>query len=62
MSGRPHPLTNRDFESTLADRIADAQLAATAATDGGAQIAFMNPGGVRDDLVSARSPGRAGEI
>ena len=43
---------NRDTESTLANRIADAQLAATAAAgDGGAQIAFMNPGGVRADLT-----------
>jgi 5'-nucleotidase len=43
---------NRDTESTLANRIADAQLAATAAAaDGGAQIAFMNPGGIRADLT-----------
>ena len=43
---------NRDTESTLANRIADAQLAATtAAADGGAKIAFMNPGGVRADLT-----------
>ncbi len=38
-------------ESTLGDVIADSQLAATApATVGGAQIAFMNPGGIRADL------------
>ncbi len=38
-------------ESTLGDVIADAQLAATApAGVGGAQIAFMNPGGIRADL------------
>ena len=43
---------NRDTESTLANRIADAQLAATTdPDDGGAQIAFMNPGGVRADLL-----------
>jgi 2',3'-cyclic-nucleotide 2'-phosphodiesterase (5'-nucleotidase family) len=43
---------NRDTESTLANLIADAQLAATTAPgDGGAQIAFMNPGGVRADLT-----------
>jgi len=42
---------NRDTEGPLANLIADAQLAATAAPGtGGAQIAFMNPGGVRVDL------------
>lgn len=52
--------TTRDAESALADLIADAQLAATAgAGDGGAVMAFMNPGGVRADLTSAPSP--AGE-
>jgi len=41
-------------ESVMGNLIADAQLAATAPTDkGGAQIAFMNPGGVRADLVPA---------
>jgi 5'-nucleotidase len=39
-------------ESTLGDVIADAQLAATApANQGSAVVAFMNPGGVRDDLL-----------
>ena len=38
-------------ESTLGDVIADAQLAATQPADlGGAQVAFMNPGGIRADL------------
>jgi 5'-nucleotidase len=38
-------------ESALGDIIADAQLAATAAsTDGGAVIAFTNPGGIRTDI------------
>ncbi|MEF2162574.1 5'-nucleotidase C-terminal domain-containing protein, partial [Pseudomonas aeruginosa] len=42
---------NRDTEGPLANVIADAQLAATRdAGNGGAQIAFMNPGGVRADL------------
>jgi 5'-nucleotidase len=42
----------RGTEGPLANLIADAQLAATAApADGGAQIAFMNPGGVRADLI-----------
>ncbi len=39
-------------ESTLGDVIADAQLAATAPANlGGAVVAFMNPGGIRDDLL-----------
>ncbi|MEN3292828.1 MAG: 5-nucleotidase [Burkholderiales bacterium] len=38
-------------ESALGNLIADAQLAATSAAErGGAQIALMNPGGVRSDL------------
>jgi 5'-nucleotidase len=38
-------------ETTLGDVIADAQLAATSAPDkGAAQVALMNPGGVRADL------------
>jgi 5'-nucleotidase len=38
-------------ESTLGDVIADAQLAATQPANlGGAQVAFMNPGGIRADL------------
>ena len=41
-------------ESTLGDVIADSQLAATApAAVGSAQIAFMNPGGIRADLRAA---------
>ena len=38
--------------SALGDVIADAQLAATAsAATGNAVVAFMNPGGIRDDLI-----------
>ena len=38
-------------ESTLGDVIADAQLAATKPANlGGAQLAFMNPGGIRADM------------
>lgn len=45
-------------ESALGDVIADVQLAATAPADkGGAVIAFMNPGGIRADLVYAASAG-----
>lgn len=43
-------------ESVLGNLVADAQLAATRAS--GAQIAFMNPGGLRADLV----PGADGSI
>ncbi len=49
----------RDTESSLADLIADAQLARTAAN--GAQIALMNPGGVRADLTYAASVGGGGD-
>ena len=53
-------------ESTLGDVIADSQLAATApASVGSAQIAFMNPGGIRADLkVSDISSGgeAAGQV
>jgi 5'-nucleotidase len=41
-------------ESVLGDVIADAQLAATRAEkDGGAVVAFTNPGGIRTDVVKA---------
>ncbi|MGH3658835.1 MAG: bifunctional metallophosphatase/5'-nucleotidase, partial [Micromonosporaceae bacterium] len=45
---------DRGKESSLSNLIADAQKAST-----GAQVAFMNPGGVRADLLVANSP--AGE-
>ncbi len=48
---------NRGAESSLSNLIADAQLASTAGA--GAKIAFMNPGGVRSDLLVNKSP--AGE-
>jgi len=45
-------------ETVLGDLIADAQLAATRAPEnGGAVIAFMNPGGVRAELVPAADGG-----
>ncbi len=37
-------------ETALGDVIADAQLAATRREDGGAEIAFTNPGGIRTEL------------
>lgn len=53
---------SRDTESSLGDLIADAQLEATkSAADGGAQVAFMNPGGVRADLTYAGSPAGEGD-
>lgn len=46
----------RDGESSLGNLIADGQLAATASADTGeAVVAFMNPGGVRTDLLYASS-------
>ncbi len=52
----------RNTESSLADLIADAQLAATTApADGGSVMAFMNPGGVRADLTYASSPAGEGD-
>ncbi len=49
---------NTAGESALGDVIADAQLEATAPTDfGGAVTAFMNPGGIRADLVYNNSTG-----
>jgi 5'-nucleotidase len=48
-------------ESALGDVIADAQLAATAPpVAGGAVVAFMNPGGIRADLLAAAT-GNEGE-
>ncbi|MCE2830075.1 MAG: bifunctional metallophosphatase/5'-nucleotidase [Sphingomonadales bacterium] len=49
----------KNGESLLGNLIADAQLAATAVPEnGGAQIAFMNPGGLRADVV----PGADGKV
>jgi 5'-nucleotidase len=49
---------NNAGESPLGDIIADAQLAATSATtNGGAVMAFTNPGGVRTD-IARREDGR----
>ncbi|MFG3440950.1 bifunctional metallophosphatase/5'-nucleotidase [Nonomuraea sp. NPDC047897] len=47
-------------ETPLGDLIADAQLAATR-TGGNAQIALMNPGGVRAPLTHAGSPAGEGD-
>ena len=56
---------NRNTEGPLANLIADAQLAATTAPgNGGAQIAFMNPGGVRANLTYGQISGgeQPGEV
>ncbi|MBL8289875.1 MAG: bifunctional metallophosphatase/5'-nucleotidase [Rubrivivax sp.] len=48
-------------ESALGQVIADAQLAATA-REFGAQVALMNPGGIRADLGTASSAAGGGEL
>jgi 5'-nucleotidase len=57
----PPPSTSDDraSESSLSNLIADAQLASTA--ENGAQIAFMNAGGVRADLRYASSASGEGD-
>ncbi len=50
---------NRGVESNLGNLIADAQLWATSSN--GAQIAFMNPGGVRANLTYLSSPAGEGD-
>jgi 5'-nucleotidase len=52
--GNP-PGTDRGVESAAGNLVADAQLWATSFN--GAQVAFMNPGGVRSDLTYADSAG-----
>lgn len=53
LAEEPRPGERRSCESPAGELIADAQLAAThAPADGGAEIALMNPGGVRTDLFS----------
>lgn len=52
----------RDAESSLGNLIADAQQSETAAAGaGGAQVALMNPGGVRGDITFAGSPAGEGD-
>lgn len=50
---------NRGAESTLGNLVADAHLAA--ASDRGAQVAFMNPGGLRADLRLEADPATPGD-
>jgi 5'-nucleotidase len=53
------PLPNEAGESALGALIADAQLAAT--RDAGAEIALMNPGGIRAGLAYASGPAGEGD-
>ncbi len=54
---------DRGSESLLGNFIADVQLSATDGPDeGGAQIAFMNPGGLRSDLLRATGTEAVGDI
>lgn len=54
LTGTATRTSSASRESSMGNLIADAQLAATApAAKGAAQIAFMNPGGVRADLAPA---------
>ena len=46
---------NRGGESTLGNFVADVQLWAAQRTNPAAQIAFMNPGGLREDMTYAAS-------
>lgn len=50
-SGQPNE--NRGGESTLGNFVADAQLWSAQRADAATQIAFMNPGGLRTDMVYA---------
>ena len=48
---------NRGGESTLGNLVAEVQRWATPDTVGGAQIAFMNPGGLRQDMLGGGHAG-----
>ena len=50
---------NRGIETPMGDAVADAILWGTEGDKGGAQIAFMNVGGVREDLPMAPKYGEA---
>jgi 5'-nucleotidase len=53
LGDEPRPGERRACESPAGELIADAQLAAThSAPEGSAEVAFMNPGGVRADFFS----------
>ncbi len=55
-TGNPALVENRGGESTLGNLVAEAQRWATQSeTTGNAQIAFMNPGGLRADMLGSGS-------
>jgi 5'-nucleotidase len=55
-------ISNAAGESALGDVIADAQLEATVSPGfGGAAVAFMNPGGIRDNFLFLGSPAGEGD-
>ena len=58
--GGTPPGTDRGVESAAGNLVADAQLWATSAN--GADVAFMNPGGVRSDLTFADSAGEGNGV
>lgn len=51
--GHSDPRSNRAIETPMGNLVADAILWGTSGDNGGAQIAFMNVGGVRDSLPMA---------
>lgn len=53
--------SDRGVESSAGNLVADAQLLATQVNGNGAQIAFMNPGGLRSDLRFASSSAGEGD-
>ncbi len=59
LRGGTPPGSDRGVESSAGNLVADAQLWSTSAAE--AQIAFMNPGGVRSDLLYASSPEGEGD-
>jgi 5'-nucleotidase len=62
VAGIPRAL-NRAGESALGDVIADAQLASANKTlKGGAVVAFMNPGGIRAEIVVGASEAGSGPV
>lgn len=54
---------NRGGESTLGNLVAEVQRWATSdATSGGAEIAFMNPGGLRQDMLGLNTAGYPADL
>jgi 5'-nucleotidase len=63
LAAEPLPGERRACETQAGELIADAQLAATRGPgDGSAEVAFMNPGGIRTDLTSRKGEGARYEL